>query len=341
MVEPSTGQTMANPSGRHFAPAVAMRPLLVGETLDVAIRVVRRRFRLFALMCLPVVAVHVVSAVIQITQLPRDSIIFRDDLGGFRTTQGLTAVVAGIVWLLALGASVALAGSVYLGQVTSVGVALGRALRRLIPIIVITIVLLVALVPSALTGLGWLFVLTVFGVTVPACVLEGLGPIESIRRSWRLSIRRFWAVLATLSLTALPLMFFGYLAVIFGLISRAGGLFSRTGIIRATIISALLSSLTSALAVLFIGAVLTVMFYDLQVRQEGFDLAIALRSLPALGTGARHAEVAAVAASPFSPWQREVAPGVEHAPTAELSDPPTASAGGAGNLSPWMRPPAS
>lgn len=101
----------------------------------------------------------------------------------------------------------------------SVGEAIGRGFARLLPMIgcalLVAAVMLAMFVPAvvagALSGSAWLLVLCVLGVlipigmyycsvyvAIPACAVEGSGPMESIGRSRHLCIGHRWYVFGLL-----------------------------------------------------------------------------------------------------------------------------------------------
>jgi hypothetical protein len=114
----------------------------------------------------------------------------------------------------------------------------------------------------------WLYIS--WSVTVPALVVEHLGAFEAIQRSYRLVRRRFWPVLGVVVLSVL---LYGTISYLFSL---AGSLFTFLGDetsvgipVAASVIS---STLSSIVVQPFIAAVLIVLYFDLRVRAEGYDL---------------------------------------------------------------------
>jgi hypothetical protein len=110
-------------------------------------------------------------------------------------------------------------------------------------------------------------------------VVEQLGPVAAIQRSFGLVRRRFWPVLGVVLLSV---VLYGTVSYLFSL---AGSLFSWAGSVftllggqtsvgvpgAASVIS---STLTSIVVQPFIAAVLIVLYFDLRVRAEGYDLRV-------------------------------------------------------------------
>jgi hypothetical protein len=113
---------------------------------------------------------------------------------------------------------------------------------------------------------GLAFVTLLF-LSAPAIVLEGLGPMAGMGRSWRLVKRRFWPVFGTALLGVL----LG--AVIVDLVSAvpeaAAALASSH--VRA-VIDAVVGTAGSALEWTIYATLATMIYFDQRIRQEGLDL---------------------------------------------------------------------
>src|SRR5660398_22543 len=82
------------------------------------------------------------------------------------------------------------------------GVMLGYAVAIGVVVVSALIAPVLAVVVGILVGLGSLVLLVWLGIklsiTLPASVLERLGPVASMRRSWRLTTGRFWMIFSVL-----------------------------------------------------------------------------------------------------------------------------------------------
>ncbi len=134
----------------------------------------------------------------------------------------------------------------------------------------------------------WLGIKIMFAPS--AIVLEGLGPIEAIRRSWGLSGGNFWRILGIVVVIQVILNFatgavsgVAQIAVSFGqiiLVPLDGGQPSTPE--AGTIVAfALILLITSALQVLLGAIVLvltsgnaTILYFDLRIRKEGFGVSL-------------------------------------------------------------------
>ena len=133
---------------------------------------------------------------------------------------------------------------------------------------------------------GWstLLVLLVLALLVPlllltvrfllvdqAIVLEGCGAIEGLKRSWRLSSGAFWRVAGVaLLLGVLTYLISEVPALLAGAVLQVVG--TSLDPLGAQSITIGLSQLGLVLALPLQVAVYTLLYYDLRVRAEGYDL---------------------------------------------------------------------
>ena len=126
-------------------------------------------------------------------------------------------------------------------------------------------VVLIVLIPVAL----WVFVylwLRTFAVT-PAILLEGLGPVEANFRSWRLSRNCAAHLFFSVSLVVVLSWVVNIIVTVLG----------ATVLTQST--AAILGSVVFILIYPLFSAVWTLVYYDLRIRKEGFDLEIMSREL--------------------------------------------------------------
>lgn len=125
-----------------------------------------------------------------------------------------------------------------------------------------------------LGGLWALAAMPLFVVVAPAVVVEDLGPIRACRRSIELVRRRYWAVLGLALLS-------GLIASMLGNILAAGPqlLAFAIGFEWGWIIIAAAGILVSLVVTPFVAIVATLIYFDLRIRNEGFDLAVIAANL--------------------------------------------------------------
>lgn len=128
------------------------------------------------------------------------------------------------------------------------------------------------LMPLALIGLLYLTIRLT--VTTPSLIIEKLGPVEAIRRSWGL-IQNFWW--RTLALQAI-LFILGYIvqigpgALVSGLVSA----FAPRDFVLQQVASGFVTTFTTLLFLPIQLISITLYYFDLRVRKEGYDLETAL-----------------------------------------------------------------
>jgi hypothetical protein len=259
--------------------AAQLRPLRVGEILDVAIRVYRQKFStMVKAVALVVLPVQVLNVLIRLS-LPSSTTTTDSTTGAVRfngsafatTMAGLLVLfVASIVSsTLAQAACFKTVGDTYLGTPSDWRSSLRFGFSkfwRLLGLIVLHFVLLIVATAACIAPGIWLY--AAWSVAVPVLLIEGTGGFKALTRSYDLVKGRWWPVAGTLLVANLLAMF---VSTIFGFVlvplAIAGG--NKTMV-------ALLTGITGAVGSLIttplIAAVVTVLYFDLRVRKEGFDL---------------------------------------------------------------------
>jgi hypothetical protein len=199
-----------------------------------------------------------------------------------------TAVLGRLIdqLLSSIAAAVAVAAcfkaisAAYLGEKAGVGDSLRYAAGRFLPLIVayivVTIILIPAFIALIIPGI-WLAVK--LSMTFPALVCEKAGPFRSIGRSWELTKDNWWRVFGTF-VVILIMLFVITLALggVLGAVLLSSDSISEVAFaVLTTLIGLLIAFITYPL----IAAVVTVMYYDLRVRNEGFDLHLLARGVGA------------------------------------------------------------
>ncbi|HWV78251.1 MAG TPA: glycerophosphoryl diester phosphodiesterase membrane domain-containing protein [Isoptericola sp.] len=132
-------------------------------------------------------------------------------------------------------------------------------------------------------GLGYVVVMVWLGVRVglvaPALALEGQGLGRTLARAWRLTRGSFWRLfgiylLALVIVSAAAYIITIPLSVVAGMIGGTGG--SIETLTTATLVVSVLSSvITAAITVIFVGAVVALLYIDVRMRREGLDVQLA------------------------------------------------------------------
>jgi hypothetical protein len=254
-------------------PPAMLRPLSVGEILDTSFTLYRRHFG-------PLATVSLVC-----TGLPLLLRLFMEAAGGMMANLSLALLYLlsmVVLSLVATGATVFIVSESYLGRPLSAREALSRATPYLGGI------LICSFLTAFIVGLGLLFLVipgiilgTGLAVAIPAVVLEpGRSASGALSRSWELTRGSRWRIFG-LGLTLLILLYIP-LAAITGvlalLLPRAGGSLTAATSVSAVVALAVGGMIQLLLYPLFY-CVLTIAYYDLRVRKEGFDLELLAASL--------------------------------------------------------------
>jgi hypothetical protein len=256
-----------------------LRPLGIGEILDVSLKIAWRNAGTLLRIVLFVVApAQALSALIQVSSSPDDELGqgFFDPSGAETETWTIFAgfAVAGVIGFLAgqlaTGACFKAVAQAYLGERTTWRDSLGFALRRFRSIIWIVIL------GGFLTLLGFLLLIVpgvylavAFAVALPVLMTEGLRGRKALGRSRRLVKGRWWR-------TAILLVVAGLLVSIVGGAITAGvsalTFASPDEPVVVFLVGALAGTVAALVTTPFSAAYHTVLYFDLRVRKEAFDL---------------------------------------------------------------------
>jgi hypothetical protein len=287
-----------------------IRPLNFGEILDGALVIYRRHFGLFLKLAIIVLAGPVLLLAYLstrwlgsfVTQTP----------AAIAQNMGALLLIFPVIILYYLASLVLTAGTVriisdsYLGRPPRLADALALGLAKLWGLVVVglgkgVIVFLVMLGVALVLGLlgvvtrgagagaggvlllvaagiagAWLviFILCGYGVTTPALVLEELSSsFEAFGRSWELT-RGYRGKVFGLACVAF-LLFNALPSWVFQALSTA----ARSALPALSIGLAALATVVPVVLTPALAAVVTLMYYDLRVRREAFDLQVLSRQL--------------------------------------------------------------
>lgn len=258
-----------------------LRPLGVGEILDIAITIYRRNFRaLLTLVFVVVAPFEILSALIQASALPDNTFLTETTPGAVQIDKefwvgiaafGVAALLSFVAGIVATGACFKAIADGYLGEQAEWRPALGYAARRLHSILWVT------LLGTILSIVGFFFLIVPgiylyvsFAVAVPVLLTEGLKGREALGRSRRLVKGRWWGTFGVVVLGAILVgivegALIGLTAIVTTLDTADPTLQSFLFGTTATVLASLIATPLSA-------AFVTVLYFDLRVRKEAFDL---------------------------------------------------------------------
>jgi hypothetical protein len=267
-----------------------LRPMELGEILDGALTIFRRHFGMF-------VRIGIVAL-----WLPVALTIYVELAGGTEQHLFLWFLVQLISYFAALfltAAAIRVISDSYLGRPPELGEALSLGASKIMPLFVVGIgksvitILVVAVVGivvavvgpalvkggggGAVIGIGiavlggcWFiaFVLCGYAVTTPVVVLENLrGAFDAFGRSWELT-RNFKRKIFGIAVVAFLMVYVPIVAL-----AGLGGFFK----VQSPVIGQAIEVVSAALPIVvmpLLSCIFTLMYYDLRVRREAFDLQI-------------------------------------------------------------------
>jgi len=259
-------------------PVPQLRPLGIGEILDVGIKITTRHWRTLVLAVLVVVVpLELLGALVTLSAADTsvyDPLSNEFDQDVLWREVAAIAVAAGLTLLaqtIATGACFKTVADAYLGRAASWRRSLGEVVRRLHSIIWISVLgtFLAALALVAFIAPGiWLYF--AWAVAVPVLLMEGTKGRRALGRSFRLVRGFWWRTFAILVLGA----------ILAGIVQSAvtaaflAATFSTDSEAVSVLANFLASVLAGILTTPFVAAVTIVLYIDLRVRKEGFDLAL-------------------------------------------------------------------
>lgn len=189
-----------------------------------------------------------------------------------------------------LGAIYQAASAAIRGVPVTVGSVLGATAARYWPLWGLALLFVLAVIAFVILFIIFLFVTGLFGaavgwilfiplgfwigvrlvISVPALLVEGIGPVRALRRSWDLVRGSWWRSFGILLVTlilelVLYLVFLGFFQAIAAITPGVSDdLRSVLSLVGTTLVSALIGPLAAI--------VVTLLYFDLRVRTEGYDL---------------------------------------------------------------------
>ncbi len=266
---------------------VHLQPRGIGELMDQALRLYRRNFFTFVgIVAVPQIPLTIISTFVnQLNPSLRAGRLSPSEqfeqMGPFYLGLLVMMLISFVLQGIGMAALTRAIGDNYLGGRTGfleayrkIGKDWSRLLMALFLSALINIALFIwLLVPCVgwISGFGMMMAFAIVMQFVPcAVVLEHKSASDAIRRGWDLCRRRFWSVIG----------FYALLTLFAQLITTAPAMIVAM-IIQATSLSTALSSALAQGAITLISSLLymplsmtamTLMYFDLRVRTEGFDL---------------------------------------------------------------------
>ncbi|HVF76904.1 MAG TPA: glycerophosphoryl diester phosphodiesterase membrane domain-containing protein [Solirubrobacteraceae bacterium] len=281
-----------------------LRPLSLGEILDVSIKICLAHWRtLIKAVLVVVVPVQIVGTIVNAdytvnsvdfstdpAQTPEETLEqFNQYLGGL----AIAGVLQVLAVLLATAACLRAIAQSYLGEETDWRSSLEYAWRLTPSLLLLTLLyglgivlgLLLFIVPGI-----WLYVAWAFAI--PVLLVEGLRGRKALARSYTLVKGRWWR---TFGVLLVGFILAAIISTVVQAVFLIGIVVGEGNDALVLVLSAIAGIVGLAVSTPFQAALFAVVYFDLRVRKEGFDLELLAREIG--GTVQPGAAAGAVAAT--------------------------------------------
>lgn len=258
-----------------------MYPMAVGDILDATFRLLRANAKALAPVLLLIAFPFEAIAAYNTRNAQSLNQVFAN-LGNPQQRQNATpssVLIVGYLVILGIGLMTpVVAGFVcrtiaasYLGEQYRAGQVVKTSVGTIAALIISSL-----LVHFAELGAGifcilpGLAVMALFVLTAPAIVIEGLGPVAGMRRSWKLVRPRFWPVLGTALLGGLMVLI---MATIIAVVPEqiVGAI---AGDHAKAVVDAIIGTITQAFQWSVAATMATLIYFNQRIRSEGLDLQV-------------------------------------------------------------------
>jgi hypothetical protein len=258
---------------------IDLRPMTLGEVLDRTFTLYREHFLLFTgISALP----HLVLLIFKFgVLLFQRSALQAPTPGqppglptGFFLSLFGTAVITFVVIGIAQSATIWAVSELYLGRDASVRTAYGESMRRIFAVLATIFLVVLA------TGVGLIFLIIPgiyiacrLAITIPAVVVERESPTSAMERSWQLAegnVGQLFLLLLLVTVIGYVIGILFQLPVVIFTITAA---MSKQPISLGVTIYSYIAEFVSAVLVGPVGTIsASLMYYNLRVQKEGFDI---------------------------------------------------------------------
>ena len=266
--------------------APELRPLAIGEILDVAIKIYwKNAATLLGIVAVVIAPVQVLTGLVQASAFPDEITrpmfttpppgepqpIDPDEVWTFFAAFGVVTILGIVASTIATGASFKAVADAYLGERPNWKSSLAFALVRVHSILWVTVLAgvlaMLGFVLCIVPGV-WLFV--AFAFAVPVLLTEGVKGRRALGRSRRLVEGRWWPAFGLLLIGYLLAGFAAFLLV--GLVEALAIADVADSAVAYLTLTTIANTIAAILTTPFTAAFVSVMYFDLRVRKEAFDL---------------------------------------------------------------------
>lgn len=280
-----------------------LRPLRVGEILDVALKIyLKNAGALMKLVLIFVVPSQVLAVLVAASTTPEAFTDFPSapaplppgevpqieprEIWTFAVANGIVALLGIVMVILATAACFKAISDAYLGEPVDWRRSLsfaGRKTGSLVWLTFLTFLLLILAFIALVIPAIWLW--TAWAVAVPVLLIEGIKGRRALGRSYRLVKGRWWPTFGALLVGYLlagivtSIIQFGLQAVTFTDVAD--------DYFPSLVVGGVAAILAALISTPFQAALVVIIYFDLRVRKEAFDLELLARNLGVAPTGTR------------------------------------------------------
>ncbi|HYH62983.1 MAG TPA: glycerophosphoryl diester phosphodiesterase membrane domain-containing protein [Solirubrobacterales bacterium] len=287
----------------------ALRPLGVGEALDASFNLYFRNLglllRIAAAVVVPVIALSAILLLVGIQETdgsnPNAALyeiasgeIRLVDEQKFLILSAIAAVLGALAYLVAIAALFRAISERYIGRGASARESLAAGAKRAHSVLWIFVIIGVAffllVIPAAATPLLAViftlplivFLLVRWCVAIPALMVEQKKGSKALGRSFELVENRW---LATFGVLIVGVIFILLLELLVSLAGEGLGSLASEQTMLYIVLLSLMNGIGTIVTAPFQAAIVTVIYYDLRVRKEAFDVELLTEQLeaPAIG----------------------------------------------------------
>jgi len=285
MIKDGNSVMFSQPTPPHSGMAdirARLRPMGIGDILDETFRLYRENFLLFlATAAVLEVPAQIINTLLSLARPAVTTIVPGQGITPAQTsaatTGGLIGVVAGLITAFAgvfiTAALAVVVSNRYLGRLTTVGETYRATLNRLGPLLVTTIwagirLVLLGFACVVIIGIPFLIYFAVAWSLLPQVVMLENVDRGASGRSRELIRGYWWKTLGLYIVVAI----LAYLLVFVILVPVVAGIFAGAGVTGTRLLTGLATLIFSLLVRPIQTVATTLLFYDLKIRKEAFDL---------------------------------------------------------------------
>jgi hypothetical protein len=258
-----------------------LRPLSLGEILDVSIKICLAHWRtLLKAVLVVVVPVQIVSTILTADytvssfdfstsppQTPEESL---DELNQYLGGLAISGLLQVCAVLFATAACFRAIAQAYLGETTDWRSSLSYALRLAPSLLLLTVLYVLGVILGTVLFVApgiWLYVAWAFAM--PALLVERLRGRKALGRSFQLVKGRWWR---TFGIIAVGFILAAIISTVVQGAFLIGIVVDADNDVLVLVLATIAGIVGLAVSTPFQAALLTVVYFDLRVRKEGFDL---------------------------------------------------------------------